>query len=403
VDGEQTTLDAPLIDADLHASAVRELLEPPTKGRILVVDIDAQQTVARQLESGGFSVVSTDDGVIATQLLASGWFDAIVADLGARALNGIELLRFARTEDPDLPVLLMTEAPDIESASAAVDAGAFQYLLKPVLADRLIDAAMKAMQTRATALAKRDILESLLADQETGAGVHSEEQMRFEATINRLWLAYQPIVRPTGGIYAYEALVRSDEPTARTAGDILGLAENLGTLRELGRAVRRLAGEAAVKAAGSHHVFVNLHADDLLDDLLTAGAEPLSQVAPAVVLEITERAALVDVEEAKVKMAELRNMGFRVALDDLGAGYAGLTAFAQLRPDVVKLDMTLVRDVDKDPVRKKLVGLVTEVSRDIGAIVVGEGVETKAERDVLVELGCHLLQGFFFGKPQRVT
>jgi EAL domain-containing protein (putative c-di-GMP-specific phosphodiesterase class I) len=100
-------------------------------------------------------------------------------------------------------------------------------------------------------------------------------------------------------------------------------------------------------------------------------------------------------------MAELRNMGFRVALDDLGAGYAGLTAFAQLRPDVVKLDMTLVRDVDKDPVRRKLVALVTEVSRDIGAIVVGEGVETQAERDVLVELGCHLLQGYLFGKPER--
>jgi EAL domain-containing protein (putative c-di-GMP-specific phosphodiesterase class I) len=65
--------------------------------------------------------------------------------------------------------------------------------------------------------------------------------------------------------------------------------------------------------------------------------------------------------------------------------------------------MTLVRDVDKDPVRKKLVGLVNEVSRDIGAIVVGEGVETKEERDVLIELGCHLLQGYFFGKPQRVT
>lgn len=120
-------------------------------------------------------------------------------------------------------------------------------------------------------------------------------------------------------------------------------------------------------------------------------------------LEITERAALVDVDEAKAKMSDLRSMGFRIALDDLGAGYAGLTTFAQLRPDVVKLDMTLVRGIDADKVRRKLVALVTEVSRDIGSVVVGEGVETVSGRDVLVELGCHLLQGYLFGKPARMA
>jgi EAL domain-containing protein (putative c-di-GMP-specific phosphodiesterase class I) len=64
--------------------------------------------------------------------------------------------------------------------------------------------------------------------------------------------------------------------------------------------------------------------------------------------------------------------------------------------------MALVRDVDKDPVKRKLVKSVTEVSRDIGTLVVGEGVETEAERDTLVNLGCHLLQGYLFGKPQRL-
>jgi EAL domain-containing protein (putative c-di-GMP-specific phosphodiesterase class I) len=147
---------------------------------------------------------------------------------------------------------------------------------------------------------------------------------------------------------------------------------------------------------------VNLHSDDLLDELLTSREAPLAQVAPAVVLEITERAALHDVEEAKVKMAELRSLGFRIALDDLGAGYAGLTSFAHLHPEIVKLDMALVRDVDKDKVKRKIDSTVNSICRDMGTLVVGEGVETEAERDTLIELGCGLLQGYLFGKPARL-
>jgi EAL domain-containing protein (putative c-di-GMP-specific phosphodiesterase class I) len=101
-------------------------------------------------------------------------------------------------------------------------------------------------------------------------------------------------------------------------------------------------------------------------------------------------------------MAELRALGYRIALDDLGAGYAGLTSFAQIRPEIVKLDMALVRDIDKDALKKRLVASVIQVSRDIGTLVVGEGVETAAERDTLIELGCHLLQGFLLGKPARI-
>jgi EAL domain-containing protein (putative c-di-GMP-specific phosphodiesterase class I) len=69
---------------------------------------------------------------------------------------------------------------------------------------------------------------------------------------------------------------------------------------------------------------------------------------------------------------------------------------------VVKLDMALVRGVDTDSVKRKLIASVTEVSRDMGTLVVGEGVETLAERDTLIELGCHLLQGYYFGRPTRL-
>ena len=94
-------------------------------------------------------------------------------------------------------------------------------------------------------------------------------------------------------------------------------------------------------------------------------------------------------------------MGFRIAIDDLGAGYAGLTSFATLEPEFVKLDMSLVRDVDKNPTKKKLVRSMTSLCRDLGMLVVAEGVETLAERDVLVEAGCDLLQGYLLAKPGK--
>lgn len=403
VEGFTTLAGGPALDPELRARLARELREAPSsRGHVLVVDTDPSHVVARLIEGSGFSVRTTDDGVEATQMLATGSFDAALTDLGARELGGMDLLRFVREQDQDFPVILMTAAPDVESAAQAVEHGAFQYLLKPVESERLVGAVEKAVKARRAAREKKRAMEALL-DPPTIETTRAEENRRWASALERLWMAYQPIVLPGGRLYAYEALVRSDEPSLRGAGDLLDMAEQqAGGLSELGRRVRRLAGAFAVQAGGSHYTFVNLHADDLLDELLTAPGEPLSQIAPAIVLEITERAALHDIEEAKVKMAELRSIGYRIALDDLGAGYAGLTAFAQLRPDVVKLDMALVRGIDADPVKRKIVASVTQVSRDIGITVVGEGVETEAERDVLVSLGCNLLQGYLFGRPQRL-
>ena len=132
-----------------------------------------------------------------------------------------------------------------------------------------------------------------------------------------------------------------------------------------------------------------------------SAAAPLSRVAPRIVLEITERASLADVPELSSRLARLRALGFRIAVDDLGAGFAGLASFARLRPEVVKIDMSLVRGVEIDPVRQKLVDSITHASHDLGILVVAEGIESPAERDVLAALEVDLLQGYLFGRPER--
>jgi EAL domain-containing protein (putative c-di-GMP-specific phosphodiesterase class I) len=130
---------------------------------------------------------------------------------------------------------------------------------------------------------------------------------------------------------------------------------------------------------------------------------PLSRVASRVVLEITERASLERMAGVAERIRGLRELGFRIALDDLGAGYAGLTSFATLTPDVVKVDMSLVRDIDGDPLRQKLVGSIASLCKSLGILVVGEGIETEGERAAVVSAGCDLLQGYLFGKPAALA
>jgi EAL domain-containing protein (putative c-di-GMP-specific phosphodiesterase class I) len=107
------------------------------------------------------------------------------------------------------------------------------------------------------------------------------------------------------------------------------------------------------------------------------------------------------VKEPRARIAELRSMGFRIAIDDLGAGYAGLTSFAAMEPQFAKFDMTLVRGVDQSPTKQRLIRSMTSLCNDLGITTVAEGIENRSERDAVVDLGCDLLQGFLFAKPGK--
>jgi EAL domain-containing protein (putative c-di-GMP-specific phosphodiesterase class I) len=147
--------------------------------------------------------------------------------------------------------------------------------------------------------------------------------------------------------------------------------------------------------------FVNLHPEDLLDATLFLADSPFTALAEHVVLEITERMSLDHVSHVQEKVGSLRKLGFKIALDDLGAGYAGLTSFTLLEPEFVKLDMSLVRDIHETPTKRKIVRSMVSLCHDMGKQIVAEGIESAQERDVLVDLGCDLLQGYLFAKPGR--
>jgi EAL domain-containing protein (putative c-di-GMP-specific phosphodiesterase class I) len=215
-----------------------------------------------------------------------------------------------------------------------------------------------------------------------------------------MWMAFQPIIdAKLKAVFGYEALLRSKEPSLPHPGAMLNAAERLDRIFDLGRPVRALSAEAFAPLPGDALLFVNLHTRDLLDPALYEASAPLTKIAHRVVLEITERSTIDDVEDIQARMAALRGRGFRLAIDDLGAGYAGLSSFVAVQPEIVKLDMSLVRGVHKSEVRQRLIASMTSLCREMGMRVVAEGVEVPEERDAVLAFGCELLQGYLFAKP----
>ena len=375
-------------------------------GAIKVLLVDDDETVLRDygrlLRSFGYSVDCAADGRAALEQLEGEGHDVVVSDLKMPGMGGLEFLREVRGRDLDIPVVLVTGAPDIASALEAIEYGAFRYLMKPVDRDQLGQVVEKAAHLHALARLKRAALALSGADT-LELGDRASLEARFGKALDTLWVAFQPIVNwPRRTVFGYEALVRCAEPSIAHPGALFDAAERLERMFDLGRAIRRLVTEAVKDAPPEAVIFVNVHAGELVDPELSSELAPLSSVAERVVLEITERSALDRVPGVLARVAELRRRGFRIAVDDLGAGYAGLSSFTQLDPEFVKLDMSLVRDVHVQARKRSVVRAMTSLCRnDLGVQVISEGVEVPEERDTLELDGCELLQGYLFARPGR--
>jgi EAL domain-containing protein (putative c-di-GMP-specific phosphodiesterase class I) len=370
--------------------------------RVLLIDDDAAllRVYKSALGLRGFVVETAADGDAALQKIDAAPFDVVVSDVAMPGLDGLEFLQAVRRRDLDVPVILITGEPNVDSAARATEHGAFRYLVKPVEAKALDDLVRLAGRLHRMAELKRQAF--AVAGLPPISGDRVGLEARFVSALERLWMAYQPVVSwKNRGVFGYEALLRSAEPSLPSPPEILDAAERLGRLRDLGRAIRQRVAADAAGAPPDALLFVNLHAADLVDDVLYDPAVSLGKLAGRVVLEITERASLDVVANVEPRIAKLKQMGFRLAVDDLGAGYAGLTSFTKLEPAMAKIDMSLVRGIDAHPQKQSIVRSVVRLCEELGMLVVAEGVEKPAERDTLVELGCDLFQGYLFARPER--
>lgn len=353
------------------------------KGRFLLVDDEPALAamLARSLRYCGHEVDVALDGESALARWVPDAYDAVFCDIHMPNISGMALLRAIRERDPLQPIVLMTSSPGVFTAIEAVEHGALRYLLKPIDMAELDLTALRAIRARRAAVAR-----------ENAAQAQAQQAMRMAQAVSTLSMAYQPIVSwSERHVYAYEALARVD---GMSPLELFQTAERAGQVHALGRLIRR-----RVVDSPAPILFVNVHPRELIDDDLYDPAAPLSQAASRVVLEVSGRGTFDEAGGLVERLTALRALGFRIAVDDLGEGCAALATLAKLEPDYLKLDLSLVRHIHEHPVRRHIVRAMTGVCRDIGTQAIAVGVESPAERDVLVSLGCDLQQGHLFARP----
>lgn len=219
-----------------------------------------------------------------------------------------------------------------------------------------------------------------------------------------VFIEYHPIiVTATEEVYGYEALARGSRKELRSPEVLFEVAEEANLVWELGRLLRRRAVEGMIhELKEGQFLFLNVDPKDFDDptfrdmDPAELGIDDPSKV----VLEITERTAIKDYPRFQEYLAAFRARGFRFAVDDAGSGYAGLGSIANLAPDYIKLDISLISNIDSNFLKQNLVETLVAFAESQGAKVIAEGVERREEFETVKELGVHLTQGFLFHRPK---
>ena len=218
-------------------------------------------------------------------------------------------------------------------------------------------------------------------------------------------MAFQPIVSAAdGSVYAYEALVRGEN------GE--GAASVLARVTEENRyafdqACRRAAIKSAAGLGLADHgarLSINfmpnaVYKPEACIRLTLETARETGFPLSRIIFEFTENEIIRDTEHVKDIVRAYKSYGFLTALDDFGAGYAGLGLLANFQPDIVKLDMDLIRNIDADRARRSIVRAIVTMAKDLGITLIAEGVETVGEYDALRDLGIDLLQGYVIARP----
>jgi EAL domain-containing protein (putative c-di-GMP-specific phosphodiesterase class I) len=218
-------------------------------------------------------------------------------------------------------------------------------------------------------------------------------------------MAFQPIVDVrTGSAFAFEALVRGIDGSG--ASEVLAAATERNRYafdqRCRVRAIE-LASSLGVHDQGAH-VSINfmpnaIYKPEVCIRTTLDTAHRVGFPTQNIIFEFTEDQQIREPERVREILHAYRKMGFKTAIDDFGAGYAGLNLLADFQPDLIKLDMGLIRGVDHDRVRQAIVHGIVVVCESLGIRVIAEGVETEAEFKALADLGIGLFQGFLFARP----
>jgi EAL domain-containing protein (putative c-di-GMP-specific phosphodiesterase class I) len=333
--------------------------------------------------------------------------DVAILDVSMPAGGGPRAAREIIRLSPATRVIALSAFEDKPTVLEMLRAGAVGYLVKGAAADQILGSIAKVVDGRASLSAEViDAIVDELQSQLRREEIEQEQRDARRREIGRfvageaVTTVFQPIVDlRTREILGMEALSRFHslplrppyEWFAEAAELELGVPLELATMRRALALVPDLPDGAYLSLNCSHRAAMS---GELLD---TFGVD-----AHRVVVEITEHEAVEDYDRLTSALERLRAAGVRVAIDDAGAGFASLRHTLRLRPDVVKIDISIVRDIDLDRGKRALASALARFGDEMGMAVVAEGIESQAELDTLLELGVVVGQGFFLAEPSPI-
>ena len=392
-------------DGTLIDLGARESVDPI---RVLLADDEpGLRTALTELlshEDGVELIGTAADAEEAIRLAETDLPDVALVDVRMPEGGGPHAARGISRVSPGTRVIALSAYEDRTNVLAMLRAGAVGYMVKGTAADELVNGIEKVAQGGTSLSA--EVLSGVVAELATQLRREEIEQEADQAVrgdIERfvsghgVWMVFHPIVDlETREEIGVEALARfgsipmkpPDQWFAEATALELGLQLQLRTLKEALEALPKIPDGAFLSVNCSHRAAAS-----------PEFGERLEGVEDRIVLEITEHEAIEDSAALAETLAPLRERGLRVAVDDVGAGYASLRHALQLAPDMVKMDISLTRGIDGDPGRRALATALISFAGETDMTIVAEGIETAGELHALRELGVRYGQGFYLGRP----
>ncbi len=363
---------------------------------ILMIDdeIDFLSTTQFLLETAHFKVItasSPEEGLRKALLNP----DLILVDINMPGMDGLTVCKRLKEDKATrhIPIIMLTLDSSTLEKVEAFDFGVADHIGKQFPFEEMLARIRAALRDRS----HRNSGES------TEIRNRKISDLRDLIEKEDLQILFQPIVfLKTGLPIGYEALARGPKGTFfENPADLFAFAAEANMFSELDSLSRNLSIRKAKFIKRRELLFLN--ADPSITN--TSDFKNLeflkgSDITPGqICIEITERTFVKNFPILSMNLNDMRSRGVNVAIDDVGEGYSSLNAIAELRPEFIKIDISIIRNMGTDGVKQNLVRLLAGLARNINSRLIGEGIETKEECDALLSLGVDYGQGYFFMKP----
>ena len=390
-------------------------LDLSTASVVIVDDVPANVALLqRMIRSLGVAQVhGVTDARLAVEACLGLSPDVVLLDLQMPHVDGLAVmaeLRAALPADHFLPVLVLTADTSQATREQALAAGANDFLAKPFERTEVLLRVTNLLQTRQLYVQVQQHNAELRAELAQRTAQEQRIMAEHQAAADRIdgalaeglpHMVFQPIIDlVTRASVGVEGLARFPLEPVRPPNEWFDDAAGVGRGLDLELAAIAAAVRQLPHVTPTDFLALNVSPATALSPRF---AQLLSAVpGDRLVIELTEHARVPDYSALAVALSPLRERGVRIAVDDAGAGYAGLQHLLRIRPEIIKLDIALTRGIDDDPARRALARTLQAFAEEIGACVVAEGIETATELQALSKLGIRWGQGYHLARPAAI-